>query len=148
MPLGAFRLNSLGRIAAEEAAPTRDPVTVTAVGDAQLDTAQKEFGTASLLLDGSGDYALVSGQDATYWDLSGDFTIEFWMYPTSVTSTTTSVLSNGWHFIQVTYDGSKYVRGEGLTEDDLIRYPAYAATALGLAHQVQAQVEQLEAYSA
>ena len=54
------------------------------------------------------------------------------------------------HFedVVVTYDGSKYVRGEGLTEDDTIRYPAYAATALGLAHQVQAQVEELEAYSA
>ena len=31
--------------------------TITLAGDAQLDTAQKKFGTASLLLDGNGDLA-------------------------------------------------------------------------------------------
>lgn len=35
--------------------------TLTAVGNAQLDTAQFQFGTASLLLDGTGDYATLDG---------------------------------------------------------------------------------------
>lgn len=51
----------------------------TAVGNAQLDTALKKFGSASLLLDGSGDYLLT---DNTNLDLSGgeDFTIDMWLY--------------------------------------------------------------------
>lgn len=49
--------------------------TVTASGNAQLDTAQKVFGTASLLLDGTGDY--VESADHADWDFSGDFTVDF-----------------------------------------------------------------------
>jgi len=52
--------------------------TVTFVGTAQLDTAQKEFGTASLLLDGNSDYVTVP--DSADWDFgSGNFTIDFWV---------------------------------------------------------------------
>lgn len=52
--------------------------TWTAQGNAQLDTAQKKFGTASLLLDGTGDY--VTAPDHNDFDLgSGDFTIDFWI---------------------------------------------------------------------
>src|SRR3990167_8969973 len=52
--------------------------TVTAVGNAQLDTAQKKFGTASILLDGTGDYATVPDSDD--WNFgAGDFTIDFWV---------------------------------------------------------------------
>ena len=50
--------------------------TVTFIGTAQLDTAQKKFGTASLLLDGDSDY--VTLPDSDDWDFgSGDFTIDF-----------------------------------------------------------------------
>lgn len=52
--------------------------TVTANGNAQLDTAQKKFGTASLLLDGTGDY--LSIPDSADWFFGGgDFTIECWV---------------------------------------------------------------------
>ena len=52
-----------------------DERTVTLAGNAQLDTAQKKFGTASLLLDGNGD--LASAADDGDFDFgSGDFTIE------------------------------------------------------------------------
>lgn len=55
--------------------------TLTFNGNAQLDTGQQKFGTASLLLDGTGDY--VSSADSADWDLSDansdEFTIEFWM---------------------------------------------------------------------
>lgn len=47
----------------------------TFAGNAQLDTAQKKFGTASLLLDGTGDY--VRYPDSPDWAFgSGPFTIE------------------------------------------------------------------------
>lgn len=49
--------------------------TVTANGDAQLDTDYKKFGTASCFLDGTGDY--LSLLDSTDWDFTGDFTIDF-----------------------------------------------------------------------
>ena len=52
--------------------------TVTAVGTAQVDTAQSVFGGASLLLDGNSDY--LSLADSEDWNFgSGDFTIDFWV---------------------------------------------------------------------
>jgi len=48
--------------------------TMTFVNQAQLDTAQKVFGTASLLLDGTGDRVTVPDSDDWYFD--GEFTIE------------------------------------------------------------------------
>ena len=56
--------------------------TITANGDAQLDTAVKKFGSASLLLDGDGDYASVSAQNDFGFG-TADFTIEGWFYPTA-----------------------------------------------------------------
>jgi hypothetical protein len=56
--------------------------TITFNGNAQLSTGQKKFGTASLLLDGSGDYLDVS-QDSKF-NLTGDFTIECWIRPSSI----------------------------------------------------------------
>jgi hypothetical protein len=51
--------------------------TMTAVANAQIDTAQSKFGGASGLFDGSGDY--VSAADSPDWDLpGGDFTIDLW----------------------------------------------------------------------
>lgn len=52
----------------------------TAVGNAQLDTAQKQFGTASLLLDGTGDYLTGDGSDDFAFG-SDDFTVDFWVRP-------------------------------------------------------------------
>jgi len=46
----------------------------TFVGTAQLDTAQKWGGSASLLLDGNSDY--ITFPDSASWYLSGDFTID------------------------------------------------------------------------
>jgi len=54
--------------------------TVTANGDAQVDTAVKKFGTGSALFDGSGDYLTIPHSDD--WEFgSGDFTIDFWVQP-------------------------------------------------------------------
>lgn len=54
-------------------------------GDAQLDSAQKKWGTTSLLLDGTGDY--VTCEDSSDFAFgTGDFTIEMQIRPTQVTS--------------------------------------------------------------
>ena len=53
--------------------------TMTATLDAQVDTSQKVFGTSSLLVDGSVDEWLTTG-DSVDWDFgTGDFTIDFWL---------------------------------------------------------------------
>tara|TARA_R110000764_G_scaffold67861_1_gene140938 strand:- start:296 stop:1552 length:1257 start_codon:yes stop_codon:yes gene_type:complete len=58
--------------------------TLVTVGDAQVDTAQSKFGGASMLLDGSGDYAYTAtSADFNYG--SGNFTIDCWIRPSSVT---------------------------------------------------------------
>ena len=51
-------------------------------GDAVLSADQAKFGTRSLKLDGDGDY-IETGKAAEF-DLSGDFTIEGWIYPTTL----------------------------------------------------------------
>jgi hypothetical protein len=62
-----------------DSSPT--PKTVTAVGNAQISTAQSKFGGASLLFDGNGDYLTIP--DSTNWNLPNDFTIEAWVYLTA-----------------------------------------------------------------
>lgn len=66
--------------------------TVTAVGNAQLDTAQQKFGTASGLLDGTGDWLTVP--DSADWDFgTGDFTVDAWVrFPTAGGSVSNEVL--------------------------------------------------------
>lgn len=55
---------------------------IYAFGNAQLATAQKKFGTASLLLDGTTDYAsILSNLDFAFG--TGDFCIETFVYPTA-----------------------------------------------------------------
>jgi len=57
--------------------------TVTAAGNAQLDTAQFKYGTASLLLDGVDDR--LSLADSDDWSFStGAFTLECWVRPASL----------------------------------------------------------------
>lgn len=52
--------------------------TWTVVGNAQLDTADKKFGSASLLLDGTGDY-IYTAHDPDLSTNTGDFTMEAWI---------------------------------------------------------------------
>lgn len=54
------------------------PKTVTAVGNAQISTAQSKFGGASMLFDGNGDVLTVPKSDEVDFGL-GDFTIEAWI---------------------------------------------------------------------
>lgn len=55
--------------------------SITFNGNAQIDTADFKFGTASLLLDGTGDYLSIA--DSSDWDLiasnTDNWTIDFWV---------------------------------------------------------------------
>jgi hypothetical protein len=50
--------------------------TFTGFGDAALSTAASKFGSASLLLDGNGDY--IQADNNVFWG-DADFTVEFWL---------------------------------------------------------------------
>lgn len=73
----------LGFDGADGATATSDESAVargapTFNGNAQLDTAQQKFGTASLLLDGSNDF--IEYADSTDWEFgSGAYTVETWV---------------------------------------------------------------------
>jgi hypothetical protein len=58
------------------------PKTVTAVGNAQISTAQSKFGGASIAFDGTGDYLTIPTQT-----LSGNFTVEAWVYLNNTSDT-------------------------------------------------------------
>jgi hypothetical protein len=75
------KLYVTGKADGFELASERGGKTIQAFGDAKLSTAVKKFGSASLALDGNGDYAFVqSSLDFGYG--TADFTIEFWIYRT------------------------------------------------------------------
>lgn len=83
MPIGAFKLNSIGRYLA----PTgRTALTLVSNGNVQVTTAQKQFGTGSATFDGNSDFINISSALPT---LTGDLTIELWarfaILPTSQT---------------------------------------------------------------
>ena len=55
------------------------PKTVTAVGDAQISTAQSKFGGSSIAFDGAGDQLTTPSNNAFAFG-AGDFTVEAWVY--------------------------------------------------------------------
>ena len=77
------------------------------VGNAQISTSVKKYGTGSLAFDGTGDY-LVSAPSSDNILGGGDFTIEFWLYPSNtsgsyralVSSENYSATAGGWSLYQ------------------------------------------------
>ena len=58
------------------------------VGDAQVSTSVKKYGTGSLAFDGTGDYLLSNAPSTDLYAFgTGNFTIEFWIYFNSVSGT-------------------------------------------------------------
>jgi len=91
--------------------------TMTANGDAQLDTAQKKYGTASCLFDGSGDYI---SNTSTDWDsrfATSDFTIEMWIRGANLVGNRMLISKGGEGFVSVDYQGWSFVKN---SEDKLI----------------------------
>lgn len=77
MPLGAARLSLLA-YQATVAAAGRTAISITANGNAQVDTSQSKFGGASAYFDGTGDYLSASAGDVPAFG-TGDFTLEYWL---------------------------------------------------------------------
>lgn len=75
-------VNLTGRQLGFETITDRAGKTVFANGNAKLSTSQIKFGTASLALDGTGDFANVASQPDFEFG-TGDFCIEGWVYPTA-----------------------------------------------------------------
>jgi hypothetical protein len=79
---GTGKIFVSGKQSGFETAAERGGKTITANGDAKLSTSVKKFGTASLALDGTGDYANVQSNSDFNFGTS-DFCLEAWVYPTS-----------------------------------------------------------------
>lgn len=73
----------------------------TCAGSANTDTAQKKMGSASLLLDGNGDYVDIGDSTDYYFD--GDFTIDFFVRFASVP------VDDYCYFFSQTEDASNYM---------------------------------------
>lgn len=69
-------------------------LTWSAIGNAQISTAQSKFGGSSLLLDGAGD-GIQTGATAAFDFGTGDFTVEFFLYVIAHTNATAALLSSG-----------------------------------------------------
>jgi hypothetical protein len=68
----------------------RTAKTITASGNAQVDTAQSKFGSASALFDGTGDrLSIGSSNDLAFG--TGDFTVEMWFRMASVQASPTLI---------------------------------------------------------
>jgi hypothetical protein len=63
------------------------------VNDARVTTSIFKYGTSSLYFDGTGDYMYVMGTSSEMAFGSGDFTVEFWVYPAAANQTATII---GW----------------------------------------------------
>lgn len=79
MPLGASKLNFISKVL--ETVPARTAKILTAVNNAQIDTANSQFGGASALFDGTDDYITVpnDGAGGDFDFGANDFTIEAWI---------------------------------------------------------------------
>ena len=69
--------------------------TITANGNAQIDTAVKKYGTGSMQFDGTGDW-LVAPTSNEFVFGTGDYTVECWVYKTNNNTSNYSVWSTNW----------------------------------------------------
>jgi hypothetical protein len=94
------------------------PKTVTAVGNAQISTAQSKFGGASIAFDGTGDYLDIVSSSVFDFG-SNNFTVEWWQKLSSTTTrysilnwkTSDSLLSVGNGIFQLFVSGGLNIAG-------------------------------------
>lgn len=106
MPLGSFRINSLSRYAPPSA--SRTAKTITAVGNAQIDTAQSKFGGASGLFDGNGDYLSFSNENLNL-ATNEDFCIECWYRLPTLSSQLVAFFNGGALMPYLSASGSNWL---------------------------------------
>lgn len=63
-----------------DSSPT--PKAITVNGNAQISTAQSKYGGSSIYFDGTGGYLQLA--DSPDWTISGDYTVEAWLYPSDL----------------------------------------------------------------
>jgi hypothetical protein len=80
------------------------------VGNAQISTSVKKYGTGSLAFDGTGDW--LYSPTTTQFNPSKPFTIEFWTYPISYASNVAWINGNGSLFYIETFSAVLYI-GDG-----------------------------------
>ena len=80
------------------------------VGNAQIDTTTKKFGTGSLKFDGSGDWLRVQGTSNLFNLSTGNFTIECWFY--AVSTGTSAIVQQGTTDWRISYTSSGVMRYE------------------------------------
>ena len=73
------KLTLTGKVTGLQTAVERGGKIITAVGNAKLSTVEKRFGTASLSLDGTGDYAYTPNHPDFNFG-TGNWTVEIWAY--------------------------------------------------------------------
>jgi hypothetical protein len=107
---GSF-YNINGKVLGFESLTDRAGKTVYALGDAKLSTSVFKYGTASLALDGTGDYARVDSQPDFNFG-TGDFTIEFWAYRvgTGVIQTLIDIRPSSGAYFQLTLGTTNPIR--------------------------------------
>jgi hypothetical protein len=75
--------------------------TLETIGNAQISTAVKKYGTGSIYFDGTGDYLSMPDGPSQWWRLS-NYTMEFWINTTSsrryATITTRTVSTSIWEY--------------------------------------------------
>ena len=80
------------------------------VGNAQIDTTTKKYGTGSLEFDGTGDWLRVQGTPNLFNLSTGDFTIECWFY--AVSTGTSAIVQQGTTDWRISYTNSGVMRYE------------------------------------
>ena len=101
-------------------------LTATSNNGASISTVQSKFGGSSLLLDGTNDYLSIPSN--AVFNLTGDYTIEFWAYSSNFAAGNMGYLHRGFYNTGTgTWSGLSFsIRGLGT----LIRFYFYATTNL------------------
>jgi hypothetical protein len=114
--------------------------TVSVGGNANIDTSEQKYGTASAHFDGTADWLEV-GPNAAFALGTQDFTYEFWVYLVSKTSSTTSARlasGNGFDGILMTHTArlGLYITGKGTSWDIFASANAFDSIVTGSWHHV------------
>jgi hypothetical protein len=107
------------------------PKNVTPVGNAQISTAQSKFGGASIAFDGTGDY-LTTPVSAEYTlGATGDFTVEFWIFPDGSQGSNAGVIGNLANWSTDFEKSFQFVMNDGGSGGDRIRFLNSSGTSTG-----------------
>jgi hypothetical protein len=102
------------------------------VGNAQISTSVKKYGTGSIAFDGTGDYLSTPASPINQMG-SGPFTIEAWIYPTTISGTHSIVgryvggsIANSEYWLFITSTGKLAFAVDGSGGEDYIESSAGA----------------------